>query len=354
MFMRDKIKIVKEGSAKIIVPNVEKVEDSRSNGFYNPAMKNNRDLSIIIAKRYKELYNNNPKILDAFTATGIRAIRYFKEVNEDVTACDVNEKAFSLAKKNAEINAAKIRFFNSDWRNLNEGFDIIDIDPYGSPCGHIDKAFQILKTPGMLFVTATDTAVLNGVYPNISLRRYGVKSIHSDFAKELATRILISFIIREGAKYDRAFTPVLSIQERHYVRIFGLVKKGAEMANHIMEKFNFLSHCSCGYREIGIKLKCPKCKKNMKVDGPYYFGNLHDKDFLKNINHKLIQLSNKEINTPLFYDVHKICKKYKKVPRKMNDIINDLKNNGFLASRTLFSPTGIKSNCSIDDLLSVI
>ncbi len=347
-------KIIEEGSAKIIVPNVKRVEDSKPNGFYNPAMKNNRDLSMLIAKRYKELYNKSPKILDAFTATGIRAIRYFKEVNQEVTACDVNEKALELAKKNASMNAAKIKFLNTDWRNLNEGFDIIDIDPYGSPCGHIDSAFRMLKTPGMLFVTATDTAVLNGVYPDISLRRYGARSIHSDFNKELAARILISFIIREGAKYDRSFYPVLSIQERHYVRIFGIVKKGAEITNKLMKEFNFLSHCSCGYRHIGIELKCPNCGRDTKVEGPYYFGNLHNKKFLTGLENNLINIAVNEVDCPLYYDVHKICSMYKKVPRKMDNIIYDLKQKGFLASRTLFSPTGIKCNCSIEDLLSVM
>ncbi len=347
------MKEINEGDVKILVPDVEKVEDSRSLGFYNPAMKMNRDISVEIVKGFKEKYGGE-KILDAFTATGIRAIRYFKEVGGEVHACDVNERALALARKNAAMNAARVKFHLLDWRALNEGFDVIDIDPYGTPCYHIDRAFQLLRTPGLLMVTATDTATLNGVYPNVSLRRYGVKSIRADFSKELAVRILLGFIIREGAKYDRAFIPLLGYQERHYVRMFGLVMKGSEITDKTLKNFKFLSTCSCGYRYIGIEEKCPVCGKNLKINGPYYFGPLYKKDFLKGIEHEFVRRVLDESDAPLYYDVHKICSIHKCHLKPMDEIISSLSERGFLAKRTVFSPTGVKTDASLLDLIEVL
>ncbi len=306
-------KEVVEGKARIIVPDVEIPESARAYGFYNPSMKTNRNISIDVAKHYRP-----EKILDAFTATGVRAIRYCKEVGGDVHGCDVNQMALELAKRNARMNGCQIKFHFGDWRKLDEGFDLIDIDPYGSPCAHVDRAFQMIRNGGLIFVTATDVAALNGVYPLTSLRRYWVESKCVDYSKELGARILLSFVIREGAKYDKAFTPILTYQERHYIRVMGRVEKGARKTNDLLEKFSRTEH------------------------GFLYMGKIQNVDF--DSDEKIVNLARNEVDVPFYYDIHKISKRFKAKLKPMEYIIGKLRELGYEASRTVFSPTGIKTN----------
>ncbi len=318
--------VVIERSAKIIVPDSDIPEHARAVGFYNPAMKTNRDISVAVAKSFV----SGGRMFDAFTATGIRAIRYYKEVGGEVHACDVNPRALELAKKNAKMNGAKIIFHAADWRTLNEGFDLIDIDPYGSPVGHVSSAFRKIRRGGLLFVTATDVATLNGVYPKTCMRRYWAKSARVEWSKELATRILLSFVMREGLKYDRAFEPILSYQERHYVRVLGRVLRGASKSDKLLNSFKRTDY------------------------GFIYMGKLHNLNGVETRGIKILEIAKNEIDVPFYRDVHVISKKYKCPLPKIDDIIERLERRGFKASRTVFSPTGIKTDANEGDIVDAM
>ena len=56
-----------------------------------------------------------------------------------------------------------------------------------------------------------------------------------------------------------------------------------------------------------------------------------------------------------FYDIHHIAEKYKiKQLRPLDQILNKLRRNGFLAERTHFQPTAIKTNAEINDIVKVL
>jgi release factor glutamine methyltransferase len=72
------------------------------------------------------------KILDIGTGTGCLALalkNYFPDAQ--VTACDINNQALSLAQENADINNLKIEFINSNvWANIDDQkFDLIVSNP---------------------------------------------------------------------------------------------------------------------------------------------------------------------------------------------------------------------------------
>ena len=336
-------KTVEEGLAKIKVPSVEKPEDGRGQGFYNPVMKENRDISVAVFSIFIKKYfpsNRSVKILDALTATGIRAIRYRKELDGvEVWATDVNENAIKLAKKNAILNNVKIKIEKKDANLImcERGFDIIDIDPYGTPVMFIDSAFHSIGRFGLLAVTATDTAALNGVYPVVSERRYGIRSVKTQFSKELGTRILLTHIIREGMKYDKAFIPLLSYQSRHYIRLFGLIRKSVEECNKLLKNIKYLFLADS--------------KKNADK---IYLGPLHNKKFcslvLKELQKrkldgkKIALLAHNELDIPFYYDIHKLARIYKKNIPRTEKLIKRLKKHGYKASKTIFSDIGIKTN----------
>jgi tRNA (guanine26-N2/guanine27-N2)-dimethyltransferase len=49
-------------------------------------------------------------------------------------------------------------------RSPEDRFDVVDLDPYGSPHTFLDGAVQSVKDGGLLLVTCTDMAVLCGNY----------------------------------------------------------------------------------------------------------------------------------------------------------------------------------------------
>ncbi len=50
-----------------------------------------------------------------------------------------------------------------DSRRIEDRFDVVDLDPYGSPATFLDGAVQSICDGGLLLVTCTDMAVLCGM-----------------------------------------------------------------------------------------------------------------------------------------------------------------------------------------------
>ena len=66
-------------------------------------------------------------------------------------------------------------------------FDVIDLDPYGSPHLFLDGAVQAVADGGLLLVTCTDMGVLCGNAPDTSYSKYGATSIKSKSCHEFVS-----------------------------------------------------------------------------------------------------------------------------------------------------------------------
>ena len=100
------------------------------------------------------------KILEALAASGLRSIRYALEIPrvESVLANDFSEKAFRSIQTNVEHNgvngkvvpslreASMLMYEHRD--PVTERFDVIDLDPYGSPSQFLDSTVQSVKDGG--------------------------------------------------------------------------------------------------------------------------------------------------------------------------------------------------------------
>ena len=73
---------------------------------------------------------------------------------------------------------------------------------------------------------------------------------------------------------------------------------------------------------------------------------------------KVLKLLNSclvEAESPVtFYDVHSICRTLKISAPKLDLIFEELRNNGFYAVKTHFSPTAIKTDALINNLKEII
>jgi tRNA (guanine26-N2/guanine27-N2)-dimethyltransferase len=300
---------------------------------------------------------------------------------EKVVLNDRSHEAIELIRRNADRNKLSelVEVCNEDanvllWR-YRPRFHVIDLDPFGSPAPFIDAACSALARNGMLMITATDTAPLCGAYPKACLRKYGARSLRTEYCHELGTRILVGFCQRVGGGHDFALIPVLAYSTEHYIRIYLRAKSGAKRADEVLAKQGYVSHCvACGRRVLtfGITAKLPaecECGEKLEHAGPAWLGSLMDRGFIQliisdlasrnfRLGQRALVLLNRCVGEaggpPMFYDVHEVAKRAGLSPPKLSEIIARLRENGYFASRTHFSGTGLRTDAPIAELLRAI
>lgn len=193
-------------------------------------------------------------ILDALAASGLRSIRYWKEIPgvKHVTINDLDSVAVERAHANIAVNKLTDSLTNDDrghgirilcgdathemylsrrtpgLRDMSpaqllqkDQWDVIDLDPYGSAAPFIDAAVQAVRDGGMLCVTCTDMAALGGAHPETAYGRYGGIPIQkAKYLQEFALRILLHTLAVSAARYGRTIKPILSVGMAFYVRVF--------------------------------------------------------------------------------------------------------------------------------------
>jgi tRNA (guanine26-N2/guanine27-N2)-dimethyltransferase len=366
-----KLKKIEEGKIKFWVPE-GRIYDAAV--FYNSEAELLRDISISAIQTFQKDFKNKITICDALAGTGVRGLRYAKEIKniKKVVLNDKNPVAVKLIKKNIKENklTRKCEAVRGDANVLlhQNVFNVIDIDPFGTPVIFLDSAARSTYHKGFLCVTATDQASLCGTYPLTCLRKYGIRSLKTDYYAELGMRILITNIILTLSKRERAFIPLLSYSTKHYFRVSGKIEHLGKIKD-ILKEFGYVMDCSCGNRESGeLKEKC-FCGKKFNIVGPVYLGNILDKKFCKKIltdlkkrkfklekqEEKLLKLLIDEADMPAFYyDLHYLAKVLKtKIPR-MEFLIKKLEKKGFKTSRTHFCPTAIKTDAEYKELKKLL
>ena len=368
---------VREGLAKILVPKARRIYDAPV--FYNPVMALNRDVSVLTARVLKP-----KRVLDALSATGIRGIRYALETPaEEIWLNDISEKAYDLMKKNVVLNVrGELREENDRSFLLGEKvmvinrgdanrlmaekfryFDLLDLDPFGSPVEFLDTALRSVKRRGILAVTATDTGVLCGAYRHACLRKYLAEPIRGELCHEAGLRILIGTIVRYSAKYDLGVDVLLAYYRDHYFRVFLKLKSGAKKADESISKLGYLWQDERGRFEYSREFLPGK----PGAYGPMWLGPLKDVEFVEKIiekarNHALghrktvpfLELLAEELDVPFHYDTHALARKNGLEVRKIGKVIEKLRELGYRATRTHFSPTAIKTDAPFEEVLNAM
>jgi tRNA (guanine26-N2/guanine27-N2)-dimethyltransferase len=307
--------------------------------FYNPVMEYNRSISIAVLNA---LGKKGMQLADPLAGTGIRGVRFFKELDKGIIKRiyfnDYSSDATKMIKNNLVLNKVKSKFeITSKDANLflleSKGFDYIDIDPFGCPNKFLDAAVERIARDGILAVTATDTGALCGTYPDVCIRKYWAKPLHNYEMHEVGIRILIRKVQMIGLQYEKALVPILSIDKDHYMRIFFRCEKSKKRCDDIASQHQF-------YKEIG----------------PIWVGKLKDQKVADKIkmNDKFTELLKEELDILGFYEMDYISSKEKIQVPKISYVIDQIKLQGYKATRTTFCETGIKTDMPYDKLLNII
>jgi tRNA (guanine26-N2/guanine27-N2)-dimethyltransferase len=338
--------------------------------FYNPQMRFCRSFSSLVVGTLPGV-----SVLDAFSATGIRGIRYAKENPEAVASLDfvdMNPEAAALSGKNAKANGIEAEAHEAEFNSFLMGrrYGFLEIDPFGSPAPHIYHAVRSFRSAkgGFLSVTATDTAVLCGAHQGACMRIYHSTPLHDEIFHEAGIRILLKYVSRIANEFNFGIKPLASLSSRHFFKVFLELEKGSEKALRNFRATGYLTLCpSCGHRQggpMGLE-SCPLCGKKAKIAGPLWLGELHDPETLERMGalnsqreyahkkelEKTIALMKGEVGMPpWFYEVHKSCARLGiQPPPKTEGLLALLMAEGFRAGRTHFSPIGIKTDAGICD-----
>ncbi|WP_457612310.1 tRNA (guanine(10)-N(2))-dimethyltransferase, partial [Methanocaldococcus sp.] len=330
--------IVEEGSVKVEIPDNITVT-KKDEVFYNPKMETCRDISVAIIKAFLEIYNYKDfYIADALAGSGVRGLRYAKEIGGEVYLNDINPKAYERIIKNAELNNIKnIKVFNEDANIFlakhYRFFHVVDIDPFGSPAPYIDMAIRALKTKNsLLCLTATDTAALCGRAKKACLRKYLAYPLSGRDCHEFALRILLGYTMRIATKYEIFLKPIFAHATDHYVRVYLKTDRGAKKADKTFEYLGYVKDIN------GFKMIKPYDKPEEGFSGPMYIGDLYDKDLVEKAldycegrAYKILSKIREEceINQIGCYDTHQLAKLLKTSAPPMEKIINLLKEKGY-------------------------
>ncbi len=377
------IEKVREGKVTVIVPKLEayvtepsEYAPSKAPVFYNPVMELNRDISVLAFQAYQRKRSSEIKICEPLTSSGIRGIRYATEIQgvEKVFINDINTKAIKLAKRNIELNNLqdKIIVSHKDANCLlschgkpRQRFDIVDLDPFGTPAPYMDSAIRALRNDGLLSLTATDLACLCGVHTRACIRKYGGKPLRTEYCHELAVRLLIGCTVELAAKHDIGIHVVFSHSTDHYVRVYAEITHGAKRSDENLRNMGYILHCfNCLHRETTISLfnknmNCPECGSQLDFAGPLWLGNLLDKQFCmamikENVYRtfrssarimKLLSLIKDEAEeTSTYYVLDKLSAKLGLPAPSVVSVLRTLKDKGFHAVQTHFNTRGIRTN----------
>lgn len=284
---------------------------------------------------------NKPRfaILDALSATGLRALRYAKEIPfvTKIIANDLSRHAVSSIETNIDHNDVKgkvcsnvgdaraymygkvgIEHGDSAGKTIHR-FDVIDLDPYGTAAPFFDAAVQAIQDGGLLCVTCTDAGVFasNG-YPEKAYSLYGGIPMKGANSHEGGLRLILHAIASSAAKYGIAIEPLLSLSIDFYARLFVRIHRRQQDVKLLAGTTMIVYSCDygCGAWTTQLLARnsvkesksgemyfkhsyaqgpdvtpyCEHCSTKTHLSGPMWAGPLHNSYFIQRILDKLPSL----------------------------------------------------------------
>ncbi|KAM4642755.1 TRMT1-like protein isoform 2-T2 [Discoglossus pictus] len=327
--------ILKESNTNFqVLPNFKTPE--KTDTFFNPKMKNNRQLIFcalaVLAEERKQV-----ECLDAFGSTehfpslGIMGLQWAKHLGNSVkvTINDFNDSSVAMIRENCLLNKMKVlsKKEEEDEEETEEGedhvgtievtqfdanvlmhlrpFDFIHLDPFGTSVNFLDAAFRNVRNMGIVSVTSTDTGSLYAKNLNVAKRHYGCSIVRTEYFRELAARIVLGSVARAAARCNKGIEVLLAVALEHFVLVVVRVLRGPTQADESAKKVNPLIHCTWCEERIFQKegnmldenpykqLPCD-CHQSMPgksaiVLGPMWSGSLYNTGFIRRMMFEAVE-----------------------------------------------------------------
>lgn len=302
----------------------------------------NESLDDQIGEAKPKTYTPKFTILDALSASGLRALRYASEMPfvTKVTANDLSPAAIEAINRNVQHNklqskievtqgnaighmyakiAASMALTEKEMAmGKTDKYDVVDLDPYGTAANFLDAAVQAVHdNGGLLCVTCTDAGVwASNSYPEKAFALYGGVPIKGWYSHEVGLRLILNAINTAAARYGLYMEPLLSLSIDFYARVFVKIKKSPAAvkfaAGKTMLVYNCDSGCSAWTTQLLLRNRpqankkgqgsfykhqfiqgptadqhCEHCGTKTHLAGPMYAGRLHDPEFIQRILDKI-------------------------------------------------------------------
>ena len=197
-----------------------------------------------------------------------------------------------------------VMYQNTKW---SDRFEIVDLDPYGSPTPFLDGAVKCSADGALICVTCTDMAVLCGNSPETCYAKYGAVSLKSKSCHEMALRIVLQCIQAHANRYGRYIEPLLSLSIDFYVRVFVRIRTGQKQCKESTSKVGHVYQCNgCESftvqplgkviphqdgKNVNYKLpvgppvgqKCEHCGHGFNIGGPFWIEPIHKVEFVREL-----------------------------------------------------------------------
>lgn len=280
-------------------------------------------------------------ILDALSATGLRALRYALEIPSatSITANDLDPSATASISQNIDYNRSHFSTTNPEtiapdaamskirvslanashhmYATLsatNVGkYEVIDLDPFGSAAPFLDAAVQAVSDGGLLCITCTDAGVWASTgYSEKAFALYGGISAKGEWSHEAGIRIILNAIAMSAARYGCWIEPLLSLSIDFYGRVFVRIRRGPDMVKRLASTTMIVYNCDegCGswvpqklgkireekaksgtgtFHKFGLSrapttgTNCKECGFPMHLAGPMWAGHLHSSGFITHL-----------------------------------------------------------------------
>ncbi|KAK4981534.1 RNA methyltransferase tRNA(m5U54)methyltransferase, partial [Elasticomyces elasticus] len=227
------------------------------------------------------------RILDALSATGLRALRYAQEIPfaTSITANDLSPSATASIALNIQHNKLTNKITTSTANALahmygaafatpagdKNAYDVIDLDPYGTAAPFLDAAVQAINDGGLLCVTCTDAGVFASCgYSEKTYSLYGGLPIKGHHSHEGGLRLILHAIATSAARYGIAIEPLLSLSIDYYVRVFVRVKRSPAEVKFLAGKTMTVYQCDGGCGAWSTQLLARNVEQKGKKDTVFF------------------------------------------------------------------------------------
>jgi tRNA (guanine26-N2/guanine27-N2)-dimethyltransferase len=362
-------------------------------------------------------------ILEGMCATGLRAIRYARELDDVkcIVANDLDPTAALAVENNKRYNALeseevkarvdKIVTNCGDVRVValqhEKCFDVVDLDPYGTPSQQLESAVLAPVEGGLLCVTATDMSVLCGNNGEVGWTKYASYPLKAKYCHEQSTRILLAAIQSAAVKNRRYIVPVLSTQIDFYARVYVRVYSSAVNCKSAASNLSYVFQCvgcdsfelqplgrleekshertgktytrfmpgklsaTVEHNEHGDR-KCHNCGWGMNVGGPIWSAPVHDKQWVESVLKDVKESSDERYpgkekvralltncseelsDSPLHYCLHSMAGTLKITPPTLALFRSAIINAGYKVSGVHCNQLAVKTNAPSNVLWDIM